>query len=406
MNIEQLEGLISSKHFQQLKYFQEKTNVFTVVGQTHTEHWHSSFISWLLDPNSSLCLGHYPLVRLLSLYMIKNENADLSLKEIFDMKLDEMHFETEKTFFISGNKKRSIDVYGESKELVLVIENKVKARENMNGTNVGQTQDYREYVEKHKSLGQKVLCIFITPDPKQKPYDHNYTQITYQEFYDYVISKCIEHPQLNKDGKYLLEQYANNLREPVHGSPMALVNIMLCNEIYAAYSELLDEIFKTVESSTDYVNDDQLACVAYAHYQGIFDEIYLSLDEKHYGRTPKSAMKRKNVNFTDLYNAGKIEDGTEFILEYDGVQHYAIAEYDEKDNECYMLILDEEKKPYLNAKGEKIGYYKASSKAGIDAINIYRKQHGIDKRVDTLNGPLYWKKTVDHVTIKKLIDGL
>lgn len=104
MNIEQAEELIASKQFQQLKYFQEKTNVFTIVGQTHTEHWHSSFMSWLLDPNSSLCLGHYPLVRLLSLYMIKSENQDLSLKDIFDMNLDAMHFETEKTFFTNDKK--------------------------------------------------------------------------------------------------------------------------------------------------------------------------------------------------------------------------------------------------------------------------------------------------------------
>jgi hypothetical protein len=34
LNIEQAEQMISSKQFQQLKYFQEKTNVFTIVGQT------------------------------------------------------------------------------------------------------------------------------------------------------------------------------------------------------------------------------------------------------------------------------------------------------------------------------------------------------------------------------------
>ena len=229
MNIEQVEELISSKQFQQLKYFQEKTNVFTIVGQTHTEHWHSAFISWLLDPNSSLCLGHYPLVRLLTLYMIKSEATDLSLKTVFNMNLDSVRFETEKTFFTADRKKRSIDVYGESHELVLVIENKVKARENMNGTHVGQTKDYRDYVEGHRKKGQRVICLFITPDLRQKPYDKRYTQITYQELYDYVIAKCIEHPQLNKEGRYLLEQYANNLREPVHGSPMALVNTSLCN---------------------------------------------------------------------------------------------------------------------------------------------------------------------------------
>lgn len=397
--------MIASKQFQQLKYFQEKTNVFTIVGQTHTEHWHSSFMSWLLDPNSSLCLGHYPLVRLLSLYMIKSETSDLSLKDVFDMDLDSIHFETEKTFFTPDNKKRSIDVYGESKELVLVIENKVKARENMNGTDIGQTKDYRDYVEKHCKSGQKVICLFITPDPRQKPYDKSYTQITYQEFYDYVIAKCIEHPQLNKDGRYLLEQYANNLREPVHGYPMALVNSSLCNEIYDRYSECLDEIFDDVERSMNYLEDTKLTCVVYAHYQNILDEIFLSLDEKKFGRTPKSNIRRRIVSFTDLYNAGKIQNGTEFVMEYDGVCHYAVAEYDEQDNQCYMLLLDDNKQPYYNAKGVKIGYYKASSQAGIDAINIYRKRNNIEAKIETFNGPVYWK-TKEGTTIKTLIDSL
>lgn len=103
--------------------------------------------------------------------MIKSDSADLSLKMLFDMNLDRVSFETEKTFFTTDGKKRSIDVYGESDELVIVIENKVKARENMNGTDIGQTKDYRDYVEEHLKNGQKVVCLFITPDPKQKPYD-------------------------------------------------------------------------------------------------------------------------------------------------------------------------------------------------------------------------------------------
>lgn len=405
MTIEQIESLVSSRYFQQLKYFQKKANVFTIVGQTHTEHWHSSFMSWLLDPNSSLCLGHFPLVRLLSLYMSKEDNPDISLQDVFDMHLDDMHFETEKTFFTKDRQRRAIDVYGESKELVLVIENKVKARENMNGTDIGQTKDYRDYVEEHKQLGQKVICLFITPDPKQKPYDKSYTQITYQELYDSVIAKCIEHPQVNKDGLYLLEQYANNLREPVHGSPMALVNIKLCNKIYDIYSEILDEIFTDVEQSNKYVTSEKISCVAYYHYQNVFDEIFLSLDEKQYGRTPNSSVKRKIVSFTDLYNAGKINDGTEFVMQYDGVEHYAVAEFDESDGECYLLLLDDNRKPYFNAKGNKIGYYKAASQAGIDAVNIYRKRHQIDSRIDSLNGPVYWR-TKNGTTVKSLIDSL
>lgn len=72
------------------------------------------------------------------------------------------------------------------------------------------------------------------------------------------------------------------------------------------------------------------------------------------------------INTSDLYNTGKIQDGTEFIMEYDGVCHYAVAECDQQDNECYMLLLNDEHQPYYNAKGEKIGFYKASSQAGID----------------------------------------
>lgn len=70
-----------------------------------------------------------------------------------------------------------------------------------------------------------------------------------------------------------------------------------------------------------------------------------------------------------------------------------------------MLLLDEKHQPYLNSKGEKIGYYKTSSQAGIDAINVYRKKNNIEAKIETLNGPAYWR-TKEGVTIKSLIDSL
>ena len=167
----------------------------------------------------------------------------------------------------------------------------------------------------------------------------------------------------------------------------------------------MDELFLAVENSSDYFHDSSLPCVVYRHYQNIFDEIFLSIDAKQYGRTPKSTMRRKIVDFTDLYRAGKIQNGTEFVMEYDGVCHYAVAEYDANEGECYMLLLNDEKKPYFNQKGEKIGYYKASSQAAIDAVNMYRKNHQIEKRIDTLNGPAYWK-TAAGITIKEMINSL
>ena len=87
------------------------------------------------------------------------------------------------------------------------------------------------------------------------------------------------------------------------------------------------------------------------------------------------------------------------------MKHYAIAEYDKEEQECYMLLLDENHQPYHNSKGEKIGYYTTSSQAGMDSINLYRKMHHIDKKIESLNGPAYWK-TKDGITLKTLIDSL
>ena len=201
----ELERLITDARFQNLKFRQEKTNVFTIVGQTHTEHWHSSFMAWLLDAHSSLRLGHFPLARLLNIYMIKNPQCGFTLRDIYRWNLDNVKFCTEKDASHEG-KKRSIDVYGESDELVIVIENKVNARENYNNSAQGQTIDYYHYVESNKKPGQRALYFFVTADQKQTSYADMYTHISYQEMYDGIIAKCIAHPQVSEDGKYLLEQ--------------------------------------------------------------------------------------------------------------------------------------------------------------------------------------------------------
>lgn len=406
MNYSQIEKLVTDSRFQQLKFRQEKTNVFTIVGQTHTEHWHSSFMSWLLDANSSMRLGHFPLARLLNLYMIKKPDCGFTLRDIYKWNLDNVKFQTEKDASING-KKRSIDVYGESDELIIVIENKVNARENYNNSDVGQTKDYFDYVELHKTDKQRALYFFITADQKKNSYADMYVQITYQEMYDSIISKCIEHPQVSDDGKYLLEQYSANLRETIHNSntPMALVNVNLCKSIYDDYSEELDEMFMLVEGTESIKLSDEPACVAYDHYQSVFDEIFLSVDEK-YGKTPKSRLERQIVTFTELYQNKVVTDGMEFTMKYDGVTYYARAKVSNDKKRCFLQVLDENKNPYFDENTKKIiGLYDSSSAAGIDVINLYRKNHNIPDRVKTLRGTTYWINE-NGKTIKELIDQI
>lgn len=400
----QIENLITDYRFQNLKYCQEKTNVFTIVGQTHTEHWHSSFIRWLLDAHSSMRLGHFPLARLLTLYMIKNPESGFNLRDIYKWNLDNVKFVTEKDATYHG-KKRFIDIYGESDELIIVIENKVNARENYNNSDRGQTMDYYNYVEANKKSGQRALYFFITADQKQMPYANMYVQISYQEMYDNIISKCMEHPQVSDDGKYLLEQYSANLRETIHNSnmPMALVNIGLCKALYDDYAEILDNIFEIVEHTPNIRESIEPACIVYEHYQNIFDEIYLSIEER-YGRTPNKKLQRQIVSFTELYKRGVITEGMPFTMQYDGETYYAKIVLADNARDCYFQVLDENKNPFIESgTGRILGIYENSSSAAIDVINLRREKKGIKEKIKILKGNSYWINDKG-LSIKDLID--
>lgn len=398
----QLENLITDARFQELKFRQEKTNVFTIVGQTHTEHWHSAFLRWLLDAHSSLRLGHFPLARLLTLYMIKNPSCGFTLRDLYNWDLDAVRFTTEKDASFDG-KKRSIDVYGESPELLLVIENKVNARENYNGTGQGQTQDYYHYAEAVKRPGQKTLYFFITADQKQTSYASMYVQISYQELFDSIISKCIAHPQVSEDGKYLLEQYAANLRETVRGSntPMALVNVSLCKSLYDRYAEVLDGVFQAVEAAEKCRSSQNPACMAYEHYRSIFDEIFLSVDER-FGRTPKARLQRRSVNFTELYRRGAVTNGMGFRMVFDGEIYQARTILDESGQNCYFQLLNETGTPYRKG-GQIVGIYENPFQAGVDVINLRREKQGVSGRVKTLPETACWTNEAG-LSVQDLMD--
>lgn len=344
------------------------------------------------------------MARLLTIYMIKNPKCDFTLRDIYSWNLDSVVFKTEKDATYNG-KKRSIDVYGESDELIIVIENKVNARENYNNSNQGQTIDYYNYVEANKKPGQRALYFFITADQKQTSYADMYVQISYQEMYDGIIAKCIAHPQVSEDGRYLLEQYAANLRETIHNSntPMALVNIPLCKELYEDYSDTFDGIFEIIEQTDNIKTSVEPACMAYEHYQSIFDEIYLSVDEQ-YGRTPKMQLQRQVVSFTELFNRGAVTDGMRFTMKYDGETYLAKAVLSDNKKVCYFQVLDENGNPFIEADtGRILGIYENSSSAGVDVINMRRKKRGIQERVKTLRGTTYWVNE-DGLSIKDLIE--
>lgn len=404
----ELEHLITDATFQNLLFYQNKANIFSIVGQTHTEHWHSSFLCWLLDPLSSLQLGGFALERLLSLYAQKQGEKRITYEDIDNMNYDSFEFQTEKSLNnvrMEGWKEGSIDVYGCNDDYVVVIENKVTASEQLrNG--IGQTEMYYDEIEGKIDDGQKAIYIFITPDPNQKPRSSHFVQITYQEIYDSVIRPCMDNPNISSDNRYVLGQYASNLRVPYQSSakskaPMALIHMEECEQIYRKYSVVLDHIYEMARSG----KVESIFYRRYKKYQQVFDEIFMSVDA--YEETPDASVQRKVITFDSLVAQKKLAEGSELYMIYDGVKLWAKIVKNPEDSQCYLALLDENHCFYKDENGEPdVRYmrYRTASAPASDAVYISRIRRGEKKARVSLNGTLYWKLAEGDVLLKDIMN--
>lgn len=241
--------LLTDANFLLLKSLQSKSNLFETLAVSHTEMWHSAFVKWLIDPSSDLGLASFPLKRFL--YMVAyhgnmttrvSENFKLELANIENLQLDDMNFQNEFRYVDDGKSGR-IDIIGANENVRIVIENKVKATEGED-----QTSKYYEYINKSSENYQYDILLFLTPDEAQTPKSEHFITITYQDLCDFVIKPCIDNPTIKDESIFLLKQYLSNLGKPLKGGKvMALPNKDVCEKIYAAHKDVLDEIFLSVK---------------------------------------------------------------------------------------------------------------------------------------------------------------
>lgn len=330
-----IEQLVTDEFFLELKNEQNQKSIFDIVGQTHTEHWHSAFICWLLSPDANHNLGTFALNRLLSLYadkLEKTSNSDyekLTLAEILEMDFDGFTFKTEQGIF--GKAQGSIDILGKGQKYTIVIENKVDAKEryiSIDNKVVGQTCLYYDYFSTHEMYkDKKKIYIFLTANDVAPDSSH-FMKITYQEFYDHVISKCLINPGISIDAKYLIEQYVCNLRRKSNKTQkaFALPAKVKCKEFYNKYRGLLDGIFDKVKNDTS-----SIEFKVYEKYKTVFDEIYLSEKEI----TPKVNLQGEAL-VKYLVMTGKIAVNDEFYHRGQG----CIFETDlkEENGEYYFIV--------------------------------------------------------------------
>ena len=252
-----LNQLISDSDFLRLQESFEKESLFQLLGFGHRETMHSSFISWLLSPTSSLNLGTFPLKRFL--YYICEENIsnvktaiDFNLIESDALQLEEMDVATEVAESVvdpvtNEELRARFDLYLANEQIRIIVENKVLARENKD-----QTETYTRILNNLEDTYPYELKVFLSPDATVKPKCPEFIQIDYQGLYDFVIVPCLKHPKITEANISILQEYIHNLRMVYRGvnKPMAKVNDELCIAIYDKYKDVLDEIFDAVKNQT------------------------------------------------------------------------------------------------------------------------------------------------------------
>lgn len=328
---EKISRLLVDPNFLYLAHQRSRPNLFSTIAASNTEMWHSAFVKWLLDPNSHIGLGDFPLKRFLHTFVKKAEGnlasgIDLTLGEIEDMDLSDLEFETEHTHdrltTQAGNKAR-IDIFGQIDAcewvslrghpdddkrkfgIRIILENKVLSREGDN-----QTPGYYKYAQPNMGDFHYNFFVYLTPYGVQKPQHEAFVVVTYQDLCDGVIKPCLDVPALPQESRFLLEQYLLNLGKPLkRGIPMALTNKEICAKIYEKHHEALDEIFNAVKGevpsrrSRDGKVRSLSTDIGQLFEKGLIegtDELFLNFKEKEY--TAKIAMTPDTGDVAILYD--------------------------------------------------------------------------------------------------------
>lgn len=121
---EKINELLMDPNFLKLSSLQQKSNLFSNLAVSHLEMWHSAFVKWLINPQSDLGLGTFPLKRFLYMVIYQgrvsstNEKMDMNLAQIENLFLENMEFVAEEKF---GEGR--LDILGMSDEVRIIIEN-------------------------------------------------------------------------------------------------------------------------------------------------------------------------------------------------------------------------------------------------------------------------------------------
>ena len=283
--------LVSDPNFIRLQRLEDQPNLFSAVGQTFKERWHTAFLGWLLDPQGSHGLAEFPLLQFLvglvgsALPPTDGQHACATPQELAEIAtsldlsgatvLPNERNGAEKVLGDFGRIDVFVDLTSEDEvderpsRFITLIEVKVKA-----STANSQEQRYPDWLEARKAeaVGDpeapsvQGVCVFLCPtdqlgDTSEETVgDPRWYAVDFQFLHDRVLMPCVENPDLSPTMRPLLEHYILNLRSAVKGEKLAVTTeeADLARRICAKHSKtfrLLAETLKNDEERADEVAD-------------------------------------------------------------------------------------------------------------------------------------------------------
>lgn len=213
--------------FQKLENFYYSKSFSEILGVSRREISHSGFFAWLLGNLESHNLGEFPIKKFLDI-ILKFSNDKLKSKhsDLFNSFVTE-DYSIERLFIKSEYAIKNVgrlDIYieltlliaGKTKNIKLVIENKVESRENND-----QTNSYYNFFNPTENDDNIVIYVYLTPISTLELIELTepecnckaFIQINYQSIVDYLIEPALNQ-NISSRTQNILTEYLKSLSQP------------------------------------------------------------------------------------------------------------------------------------------------------------------------------------------------
>lgn len=266
-----IKDFYNTSEYQELKEYYSKDNIFSVLNKERNENVHSSFIAWLLKPQSSHGLRDYALRKLLRLYSTESKLND-NWEKIFivgNYVLDNVQVETEYPINNKGEKGKmdiflKADISTEDRanetesehKLFLVIENKIYSNEHDN-----QTLKYHDYAKSLCDTDSVLVEIFLAPQKPESISASTFVAIDYKQLLTDVIEPLLNVNCITDLASTYINDYIRALGNPILGKDdkdNAKTKHYTLLAVSEYEKEKLEKIYKTTIYRSAYLANNEL----------------------------------------------------------------------------------------------------------------------------------------------------